>query len=392
MLAKGGWGFCARSGDVNPRSLLPEAEKAALSSPLQGVVLADIPHCQAKIVSTAVDLPNVTDIEEKVEKLKTFIDMSQIQDNSSIDHYYLGYNDYFSVDLFEDSEGSCIETEEAATGIIFALMGKDVREGFLIAPYGLEFLSEERIVEKLKEKMGPLPEAMKPAPTGRYTVVFTPEIVGILIHEVVGHGLEADKVLRREAVLAQNMGEHVTVEEFTCIDDPLMENAFGRYQFDNEGVQAEGTTLVKKGVLTSLIHSRETAGALDCESTANALSESVLYPPLVRTSNIQVLPGDQSLDELCESADVLVDSLGATELQYEHDFLSLVAESGVHLKEDYTMRNVNIRVNVSELLSHIEGVGKELELITRHCSKGRQFIPTSTLTPPLKVSDVEVIS
>lgn len=392
VLKEGRWGFCARSGDVKARSLLGEAERAARASPPQGVTLANNPPSRANVTSKAVQLPHITGLEEKIEALRTLIVESTLQDNPLIDHYYLGYNDYFSEDRFENSEGSFIETEEAATGIIFALMGKGVREGFLIAPYGLEFLSEERVVSKLRERMEPLPPQVKSPAPGKYTAVFAPEVTGILIHEVVGHGLEADKVLRGEAMLAQHLGESVTAEAFTCIDDPLLENAFGQYHFDDEGVQARGTPVIQKGVLTSLLHSRETAAALGCSPTGNALSESVLYPPLVRTSNIQVLPGDQSLDELCEDADILVDRLGAVELQYERDFLSFVAESGTHLKEGYTMRNVNLRVNVSDLLSHVEGVGRERELVTRHCSKGRQFIPSSTLTPPLTFSDVEVIS
>lgn len=389
VLVKGRWGFCAQSGDVNPCSLLPEAEKAAVSTPPQGVTLADSLHHQAALLSKAVHPPHTTGPEGKIEALKTVVE--QIPD-TSIDHYYLGYNDYYSTDLFEDSEGSHIETEEAATGIIFALMGKTVREGFLIAPYGLEFLSEERVSKKLQEKMEPLPSRVNSPPPGRYTVVFTPEITGILIHEVVGHGLEADKVVRGDSIMAQHLGNQITAEAFTCIDDPLLENAFGQYSFDDEGVKAKGTAVIEKGILTSFLHSRETAGALSCGSTGNALAESVLHPPLVRTSNIRVLPGDQSLDELCENADMLVDGLGAAELQYERDFLSFVAESGRHLKEGYSMRNVNIRVDVSELLSHLEGVGKELELVTRHCSKGRQFIPSSSLTPPLKFKNVEVVS
>lgn len=386
------WGFCAQSGDYDPRALLKKAENAAVSIPAQNVILAESSSYQVKKKSTAVHPPHTTGVEEKIEALKTLTELSGIDKNPLIDHYYLGYNDYFSVDLFEDSEGSHIETEEAATGVIFALMGRTVREGFLIAPYGLEFLSEERVMKKLQEKMEPLPEKVGSPPPGEYTVVFTPEITGILIHEVVGHGLEADKVLRGDTVLAARMGEAVTSDEFTCIDDPLLENAFGQYYFDDEGVKAHGTTVIEKGVLQSLLHSRETAGALSCESTANALSESVLYPPLARTSNIRVPPGDQTVTELCEGADIIVDSLGAAELQYEHDFLSLVAESGRHLIEGYSLRNVNIRINVSEILSHLEGIGKERELITRHCSKGRQFIPTSTLTPSLKFSAVEVVS
>lgn len=391
VLTEKGWGFCARSGDMTPQSLLSEAEKAA-SGPLQEVNLAAVPHYQTKIPAHTAHPPHTTEMEEKVEALKTLIALSGIEDNPLINHYYLGYNDYFSTDLFEDSEGSYIETEEAATGIIFALMGKNVREGFLIAPYGLEFLSEERVAEKLREKLVLLPSHLHSPPPGKYTAVLNSEITGILIHEVVGHGLEADKVLRGEAGLSQHLGEKITLEEFTCIDDPLLENAFGQYTFDDEGVKAQGTPVIERGVLTSLLTSRETAGALSCSPTANALSESVLYPPLVRTSNIQVLPGDQGLDELCEGADIFFESLGAAELQYERDFLSFVAESGRHLKEGYTMRNLNIRVNINELLSHLEGVGKERELVTRHCSKGQQFIPSSTLTPPLTFSQVEVIS
>lgn len=392
VLDGGRWGFCARSGDCDPHTLIGKAQEISMSLPSQSVILAESPCHTADVKSQAVYPPHTTGIEEKIEAMKTLVDVSGVDKNPLINHYYLGYNDYFSVDLFEDSEGSQIRTEEAATGIIFALMGEYVREGFLIAPYGLEFLSEDRVMQKLQEKMDTSPEKVGSPSPGVYTVVFAPEITGILMHEVVGHGLEADKVVRGESVLANHLGEEVTLPEFTCIDDPLLENAFGQYRYDDEGVKAEGTPVIKKGVLTSLLHSRETAGALSCEPTANALSESVLFPPLVRTSNIQVLPGDQSEEELCEGADIIVDSLGAAELQYEHDFLSLVAESGNYLREGYSLRNVNVRINVNEILSHLEGVGKERELVTRHCSKGRQFIPSSTLTPFLKFSDVEVLS
>ena len=392
VLTRGAWGFCAMSGDRNPHSLIPEAEKAAASIGGQGVVLADNPSYQVSLHSDAVHKPHITEPEEKIDALKTLIEVSGIKENPFVDHYYVGYNDYYSRDLFENSEGSRIETEEAATGIIFALMGKNVREGFLIAPYGLEFLSEERVVRKLQEKMESSLLRVKSPPSGRYTVVFAPEITGILIHEVVGHGLEADKVLRGDNALAQHLGECITAEEFTCVDDPLLENAFGGYHYDDEGVKARGSTVIEKGVLQSLLHSRETAGRLSCESTSNALAESVLYPPQVRTSNIRVSPGDQSLEELSEGAHIYVDSLGAVELQYEHDFLSFVAESGKHLKEGYSMQSVNIRVNVNDILTQLEGVGKDMELVTRHCSKGRQFIPFSTSTPPLRFSQVEVVS
>jgi TldD protein len=392
VLVKGTWGFCAQSGDINPHALLSKAERAAASIGGQGVVLSDNSSYCVTIPSQAVYNPCITEPEEKIDALKTLIDVSGIQENPLIDHYYLGFNDYSSKDIFENSEGSHIQTEEAATGIIFALMGKNVREGFLIAPYGLEFLSEERVVGKLQEKMEYSSLPLKSPPPGKYTMVFAPEITGILIHEVVGHGLEADKVIRGDHTLSQYVGDSITVDEFTCVDDPLLKNAFGGYQYDDEGVKACGTAVIEKGVLKSLLHSRETAGALSCESTGNALAESVLYPPLVRTSNIRVLEGDQSIDELLNGADMHIDSLGAVELQYEHDFLSFVAESGKHLKEGYSMRNVNIRVNVHEILSQLEGVGKDLELVTRHCSKGRQFIPSSTLTPSLRFSQVEVIS
>ncbi|MBU7024700.1 MAG: TldD/PmbA family protein [Theionarchaea archaeon] len=359
VLDGGRWGFCARSGDCDPHTLIEKAQEISMSLPSQDVILAESPCRTADLKSQAVHPPHTTGSEEKIEAMKTLVDISGVDKNPLINHYYLGYNDYFSVDLFEDSEGSHIRTEEAATGIIFALMGEYVREGFLIAPYGLEFLSEDRVIQKLQEKMDTSPEKVGSPSPGVYTVVFAPEITGILMHEVVGHGLEADKVVRGESVLAGHLGEEVTLPEFTCIDDPLLENAFGQYRYDDEGVKAEGTPVVRKGVLTSLLHSRETAGALSCEPTAN---------------------------------DIIVDSLGAAELQYEHDFLSLVAESGNHLAEGYSLRNVNVRINVNEILSHLEGVGKERELVTRHCSKGRQFIPSSTLTPSLRFSGVEVLS
>ena len=91
----------------------------------------------------------------------------------------------------------------------------------------------------------------------------------MFIHEALGHASEADLILQNDSILKNKMGTKIGSELVTIVDDASMD-AFGYYPYDAEGVKTSKNILVKDGVLTSLLSSRETASKLAIESSGNA--------------------------------------------------------------------------------------------------------------------------
>ncbi len=123
----------------------------------------------------------------------------------------------------------------------------------------------------------------KSPPSGSFPVVLDPELTGVFIHEALGHASEADLILQNDSILKNKMGTQIGSNLVTIVDDASMD-AFGYYPYDAEGVKTSENILVKNGVLSSLLSSRETASKLGIESSGNARS-SIGEQPIVRMSN-----------------------------------------------------------------------------------------------------------
>ncbi len=145
----------------------------------------------------------------------------------------------------------------------------------------------------------------KPAPQMRDThVIFDPQFMSLLTHEIVGHPSEGDRVLGREAAWAGTAwwkgleGETVGSEYFTAYDDPTIEGTYGFYLYDDEGVPARRKVLVDKGVIKERMHSRETAAAFGVEPNSGMRANTYEYFPIIRMSNSFWGGGDWKPEEI----------------------------------------------------------------------------------------------
>ncbi len=136
------------------------------------------------------------------------------------------------------------------------------------------------------------------AQAGQQTVVLAPGWSGILLHEAVGHGLEADFIRKGTSLFAGKLGEKVASELVTVIDDGTMANARGSLNVDDEGEPTQFKVLIERGVLKGYMFDALNAKLMGQKSTGSGRRESFKHLPLPRMTNTYLAPGEQSPEEI----------------------------------------------------------------------------------------------
>ena len=163
---------------------------------------------------------------------------------------------------------------------------------------GYECLKEWNIHENLAEEVKALTNNLKNGISikpGTMDLVTAPEVTGIAVHESCGHPLEADRILGREGAQAGEsfvkkdmIGEKIGSDAINIYDDPTMEESYGFYLYDDEGVKARKKYLQKKGVITEFLQNRQTAVEFNIKSNGSARASAFDREPLIRMSNTLV--------------------------------------------------------------------------------------------------------
>ena len=137
-----------------------------------------------------------------------------------------------------------------------------------------------------------------PAPSGPQTVVLAPGWSGILLHEAVGHGLEADFIRKGTSLFAGKLGEKVASELVTVIDDGTVAGGRGSLNVDDEGNPGERKVLIEKGVLKGYLYDHLNAQLTGQKSTGSGRRQSFRHAPLPRMTNTYLAPGDATPEEI----------------------------------------------------------------------------------------------
>ena len=257
---------------------------------------------------------------------------------------------------------------------------------------GLEILNQAK--EKAREVSATAlsllsAERVKP---DKYTVVLGPKMTGTLCHEALGHACEADFIISGESILKGKLGEEIGSDEVTIYDDPSGKFN-GSYPFDDEGVVSQKTVLVEKGVLKNYLHSRETAGKLETNSTGNARAESVYEFPLVRMSNVFFERGNFKLEELLEGRGVFIDGVKAGQTSTSQGTFQFTTEKGFYFENGEfkkPLRDVTFSGEILSVLKKIVGVGKDFDVSPGTCGKGSQQVRVSDGGPSLRLEGIRL--
>lgn len=295
-------------------------------------------------------------------------------------------------------------TEAIRTGTLFlaqvvATQGDIIQTGY--EPVG-KFMGHEIFREKSPEEVAlaaarravMMLDARK-APAGLMPVVLSSEAGGTMVHEAIGHGLEADLAGNGMSVYTGKIGEQVASPLVTVIDDATIPNARGSFSFDDEGIPAQRTVLVENGILKGYLYDRLSAMKDGCVSTGNGRREGYHAKPIVRMTNTLIAPGETSPEEIVRGVDrgLFVRKMGGGQVNtVTGDFVFEVSEG--YLIENGAVgepvRGATLTGNGPDVLKKIVKVGSDLGFGIGTCGKDGQGVPVSDAQPTLLIKEITV--
>lgn len=141
------------------------------------------------------------------------------------------------------------------------------------------------------------------AHAGPQTVVLAPGWSGILLHEAVGHGLEADFIRKKTSLFAGKLEQVVASDKVTVIDDGTVANSRGSINVDDEGTPGEFKVLIERGVLKGYLYDQLNAKLMKQRPTGSGRRQSFKHMPLPRMTNTYLAPGDDAPEDIIKSVD-----------------------------------------------------------------------------------------
>ncbi len=234
-------------------------------------------------------------------------------------------------------------------------------------------------------------------PAGTMPVVLGPGWPGVLLHEAVGHGLEGDFNRKGTSAFSNKIGQKVASTLCTIVDDGTIENRRGSLSIDDEGVPAECTTLIEKGVLKGYMQDKMNARLMGTRSTSNGRRESFAHLPMPRMTNTYMLAGESDPEEIIRSVDK-----GLYAVNFGGGQVDITSGRFVFsLSEAYLIEKGKIGAPVKgatligsgpEVMGLVSMVGNDLELDqgVGVCGKEGQSIPVGVGQPSLKIDQITV--
>jgi TldD protein len=233
------------------------------------------------------------------------------------------------------------------------------------------------------------------APTGVMPVVIGSEAGGTMIHEAVGHGLEADLVQKGLSRFAGKLGERVASDVVTVVDDGTMPRKRGSSAIDDEGTSAEKTVLIEEGMLRSYLHDLLTGNKDGVASTGNGRRESFRHKPIPRMTNTMIVPGKSDPDGIIADTKqgLYVRNMGGGQVNTVNgDFMFEVSEG--YLIEDGkigpAVRGAALVGNGLQVLQGIDMVGTDQGYAVGTCGKDGQGVPVSDAQPTVRIRELTV--
>jgi TldD protein len=235
------------------------------------------------------------------------------------------------------------------------------------------------------------------APAGDLPVVLAPGDSGILLHEAVGHGLEADFNRKATSNYTGQLGQQVASPLCTVVDDGTLMNSRGAINVDDEGYAGQHNVLIKDGILVGYMHDRLSAKHFGVTPTGNGRRESFQSMPLPRMTNTSLLGGQDDPDEILRSVKrgIYAKRFSGGQVNISNgDFVFSLSES--YLIEDgkltAPLKGVNLIGNGPEVLRRVDMLGSDFQLSDGiwTCGKDGQSVPVNVGTPTVRISSITV--
>jgi TldD protein len=235
------------------------------------------------------------------------------------------------------------------------------------------------------------------APAGEMTVVLGPGWPGILLHEAVGHGLEADFNRKGVSAFSGRMGQKVASELCTVIDDGTIGSRRGSLNVDDEGHPTQKNVLIENGILRGYLQDKLSSRLLQGPSTGSGRRESYAHIPMPRMTNTFMLAGESDPEEIIRSVPkgLYCVNFGGGQVDITSgNFVFSASES--YFIEDGKLtrpvRNATLIGNGPEALKYVSMVGNDLKLDEGIgvCGKEGQSVPVGVGIPTIKIDRMTV--
>jgi TldD protein len=253
------------------------------------------------------------------------------------------------------------------------------------------------ITSKAVENSLKLFDAIQP-PAGEIPVVLGPGITGILLHEAIGHGMEADFNRKNISTYSTMIGKKVAEDFITIIDDGTNMNLAGSINMDDEGTPGKRTILVNNGVLSSYIHDKISAKHYGVEPTGNGRRQDFQNYPMPRMRNTYMLGGSATPEDIIKQAGngIYVENVSNGEVKIgEGDFAFYVSQGRLIENGKLTapIKDVNIMGNGPKMLANISMIANDLQMYqggAGQCGKNGQGVPVGFGMPTCLVKSLTV--
>jgi TldD protein len=396
----------AYSDDLSPDRILKAARTAAcIASGPATEIVHGLKSGEKRDLYPVGVLAGDTPLEERVKLVKR-ADAAARAHDSRVFQVQAIYADSVRHVLVATSDGSLSTDLQPMARLNVAVLARE-GEGVPQRGYaggggrvGLEFFTGSHSPEAFAEdaaRQAIVQLHAIDAPAGEMTVVLGPGWPGILLHEAVGHGLEADFNRKGVSAFSGRVGQQVASPLCTVVDDGTIAHRRGSLNVDDEGEPTQQNVLIENGVLRGYLTDKLSARLSGGVSTGSGRRENYQHYPMPRMTNTFMLAGESDPEEIIKTVKkgIFCTNFGGGQVDITSgNFVFSASES--FLIEDgkitSPVRGATLIGNGPEALKHVSMVGNDLKLDLGIgvCGKEGQSVPVGVGMPTIKIDQMTV--
>jgi len=383
------------------REIAYAVSKAVRDSIKEETLEIDMTNVTPRVDFEIREYPDQVNLEKKIQVIKE-ADYAARSTGKDIRQVTIIYRDLIQDILIGTSDGVYARDERVHTLIIVNVIASDgeiLQTGYepVGGFTGFELFDNQKVIDIAQKAANRalMMLSAKKAPGGRMPVVISSEAGGTMIHEAVGHGLEADLAYEGLSVYAGKIGQEIASPLITIVDDPTLPGKRGSFRFDDEGVPAKRNVLVEKGVLKRYMYDRLTAMKEGTKSTGNGRRQSFRHRPIPRMTNTYIEPGKDDPESIISSVEkgFFVKKMGGGQVNtVTGEFVFEVSEGYLIEKGRIgePVRGATLIGNGPDIIKTIDMVGNDLGFAIGTCGKDAQGAPVSDAMPTVRIPEMVI--
>jgi TldD protein len=391
----------AYTDDITEASLLKAAETASFIAE-GGRQTAPVSVSEAQresFITVKIPLGDVAD-EKRLEIMRR-ADEAALGYDPKIKMASISYYDEIRGRTIANSEGLFLQDELPLLFFIVQALGvgentRHMSRERLSRHSGFEMFEEvtpEEVARTAAREAVVMLEA-EDAPAGIMDVVMQNGWGGVLVHEAVGHPLEADNIAKQIGVFTGKLGQKVASDVFTMVDDGSIPNRRGTTNYDDEGTQMKRNVLIKDGILQKYMTDILSARQINQERTGNGRRESFRYLPIPRMTNTFIDTGKDKPEDILAStkSGIYVQSLSGGSVNPITGMFNFTCREAYLIedgKKTKPVRGATLIGSCLDVIANIDAVGDNLDFGPGICGKG-QMAEVSAGQPTVRIRGINV--